>query len=44
VKRFIPEHHGTQIIGFFHEEAKRLNGSGEDLDIADFSYPGPLPR
>jgi hypothetical protein len=44
VKRFIPEHHGTQIIGFFLEEAKRRNGVGEELDVMDFRYPGPLPR
>ncbi|MGH7501251.1 MAG: HD family phosphohydrolase [Longimicrobiales bacterium] len=44
VKRFIPEHHGTQIIGFFLEEAKRRNGEGPELDVADFRYPGPLPR
>jgi cyclic-di-AMP phosphodiesterase PgpH len=43
VRDFIPEHHGTQLIGFFYEKAKERAG-GDDLDPADYSYPGPNPR
>ncbi|MFC1660221.1 HD family phosphohydrolase [Gemmatimonadota bacterium] len=42
VTRFIPEHHGTQLIGFFFEKAKEE--SGEELDEEGFRYPGPKPR
>lgn len=36
------EHHGTLPIQFFY--AKALKYTEGDLDIADFSYPGPKPR
>ena len=39
---FVREHHGTQRIGFFYEKAKEE--SGEELDEARFSYPGPKPQ
>ncbi|MCI0432366.1 MAG: HDIG domain-containing protein, partial [Gemmatimonadetes bacterium] len=42
VRAFIPEHHGTQIIGYFFEQARKRDG-GQQLDVAAFSYPGPLP-
>jgi putative nucleotidyltransferase with HDIG domain len=42
VARFIPEHHGTQLIGFFYERAKEE--SEEEPDPADFRYPGPKPQ
>jgi len=38
----IREHHGTQKIGFFYEKAREE--SGNDVDVARFSYPGPRPR
>lgn len=43
VARFIPEHHGTQTIGFFYDQARQAD-PGVELDPADFSYPGPRPR
>lgn len=43
VADFIPEHHGTQKIGFFWEKAVEEYGE-ENLDPEDFSYPGPRPR
>jgi cyclic-di-AMP phosphodiesterase PgpH len=43
VRAFIPQHHGTQTIGFFYEQAKQANPDVE-LDPGDFSYPGPRPR
>ena len=42
VARFIPEHHGTQLIGFFYEKAKE-ESEGE-VDPDEFRYPGPKPR
>ncbi|MSR36706.1 MAG: HDIG domain-containing protein, partial [Gemmatimonadetes bacterium] len=43
VAAFIPEHHGTQRIGFFYERAKEMYGEGE-VDPADYTYPGPKPQ
>jgi cyclic-di-AMP phosphodiesterase PgpH len=43
VKAFIPEHHGTQPIGFFYEQAKQQSPSAE-LDPAEFCYAGPKPQ
>lgn len=42
VARFIPEHHGTQLIGFFYEKAKEESEEPPNPD--DFRYPGPKPR
>lgn len=43
VAAFIPEHHGTQRIGFFYERAAEVYGRDE-LDPEDFAYPGPKPQ
>jgi cyclic-di-AMP phosphodiesterase PgpH len=43
VRQFIPEHHGTQSIGFFYDQARQASPEAE-LDPADFCYPGPKPR
>ncbi|MGH7552582.1 MAG: HD family phosphohydrolase [Longimicrobiales bacterium] len=43
VKMFIPEHHGTQAIGFFYDQARQAQPDA-DLDPAHFAYPGPKPR
>ncbi|MEJ2538733.1 MAG: HDIG domain-containing protein [Gemmatimonadota bacterium] len=40
---FILEHHGTQRIGFFHEAALEQYGE-ENVDPADYTYPGPKPQ
>jgi putative nucleotidyltransferase with HDIG domain len=42
IARFIPEHHGTQLIGFFYEKAKEE--SDEAPDESEFRYPGPKPQ
>jgi len=42
VARFIPEHHGTQLIGFFYEKAREESDQEPDSD--QFRYPGPKPR
>ncbi len=43
VTSFITEHHGTQRIGFFYEKAREEYGE-ENVDPADFRYPGPRPQ
>jgi cyclic-di-AMP phosphodiesterase PgpH len=43
VKVFIPEHHGTQQIGFFLDKAKELDPDA-GFDLADFRYRGPRPQ
>jgi putative nucleotidyltransferase with HDIG domain len=42
VARFIPEHHGTQLIGFFYEKAREE--SEEEPNPEEFRYPGPKPQ
>jgi membrane-associated HD superfamily phosphohydrolase len=42
VARFIPEHHGTQLIGFFYERAREE--SEEEPNEEEFRYPGPRPQ
>jgi cyclic-di-AMP phosphodiesterase PgpH len=43
VRIFIPQHHGTQTIGFFYDKAREANPDAL-LDPADFSYLGPRPQ
>jgi len=43
VARFIPEHHGTQPIGFFYEQARQAAPEAQ-IDLAAYSYPGPKPQ
>jgi hypothetical protein len=43
VARFIIEHHGTQPIGFFYEQARQAAPEAE-IDPAPYSYPGPRPQ
>jgi cyclic-di-AMP phosphodiesterase PgpH len=43
VAAFVPEHHGTQRIGFFWEKAVAEFGV-ENLNPQDFTYPGPKPQ
>ena len=37
---FIRTHHGTSLVYYFYMKEKATN---EDVDINDFSYPGPKP-
>lgn len=43
VRRFIPEHHGTQRIVFFYNRAREADPDAQ-LNPADFAYPGPKPQ
>jgi len=40
---FIPMHHGTSVISFFYEKAKKLYGES-NVNIDDYRYPGPNPN
>jgi hypothetical protein len=41
VKRFIPEHHGTQSIVFFLDQARKQE---DGVDPHEFAYVGPRPQ
>ncbi|MHB8909534.1 MAG: HD family phosphohydrolase [Syntrophales bacterium] len=41
----IPQHHGTKLMRFFYEKAKRqAAGSGGDIREEQFRYAGPKPQ
>jgi len=40
---FIREHHGTQLVAYFYHQAQTQEGA-QNVDPADFRYPGPNPR
>ncbi len=39
----IEQHHGTSLIGYFYEKAKKQKGE-HAVKIEDFRYPGPRPQ
>ena len=42
---FIPQHHGTSVMSYFHGKALREVGAREDLvDERTYRYPGPKPQ
>lgn len=42
---FVPQHHGTSLIAhFYHRAARDALDTGEDVNEADFRYPGPKPQ
>ena len=40
---FIPMHHGTTVMKYFYERAKKLYGE-DKVNIDDYRYPGPKPN
>lgn len=48
----IQQHHGTSLITYFYEKAKRLQkeeneknpGKDKEINVDDFRYPGPKPQ
>lgn len=40
---FIPMHHGTMIIAYFYDKARKLYGD-EKVKVEDYKYPGPKPN
>ncbi len=44
IRDFIREHHGTTQVFVFHQRALQEAGNANGIDLADFSYPGPIPQ
>jgi putative nucleotidyltransferase with HDIG domain len=45
IRQFIETHHGTTLIEYFYEEAKKKSDSKASLPAeAEFRYPGPRPQ
>jgi membrane-associated HD superfamily phosphohydrolase len=40
---FIPMHHGTTVISFFYDKAKKTYGE-ENVTLQDYCYYGPKPN
>ncbi len=40
----IPQHHGTALIEYFYEKAKKEAEEGETVDETHYRYPGPKPQ
>ena len=43
VQSFIAEHHGTTVIEYFYQEARK-GGGGADIPESEFRYAGPKPQ
>jgi putative nucleotidyltransferase with HDIG domain len=43
VRHFIESHHGTTLMEYFFDAARRRSGD-DGINEADFRYPGPKPR
>jgi putative nucleotidyltransferase with HDIG domain len=41
---YIPQHHGTAIMGYFHGRAKELAEPGASVDERKFRHSGPKPQ
>jgi putative nucleotidyltransferase with HDIG domain len=41
---YIPQHHGTAIMSYFHARAKELAGPGGSVDERRFRHSGPKPQ
>lgn len=44
IRDFIGEHHGTSLVRYFYVKAQQAADEGEEVNEADFRYPGPNPR
>ncbi|NLE45011.1 MAG: HDIG domain-containing protein [Chloroflexi bacterium] len=44
IRAFIPEHHGTNWISFFHSKALESADDPAQIRAEDFRYPGPRPQ
>lgn len=40
----IPQHHGTSLISFFYDKAKKQAEENEEVEEREFRYPGPKPQ
>ncbi len=43
IREFIPQHHGTNIMSYFYDKAKKSEGETK-INEMDFRYPGPKPQ
>ncbi len=41
---FISQHHGTAVMGVFYHRALERAGEDDEINRADFAYPGPRPQ
>jgi cyclic-di-AMP phosphodiesterase PgpH len=41
---YIPQHHGTAIMSYFHARAKEAAGPGASVDERQFRHSGPKPQ
>jgi putative nucleotidyltransferase with HDIG domain len=44
ISDFIPQHHGTRTLHFFLRKAQAHAAEGEQVNEAEFRYPGPKPQ
>jgi cyclic-di-AMP phosphodiesterase PgpH len=44
ISDFIPQHHGTRTLHFFLRKAQAQAQPGEEVNEAEFRYPGPKPQ
>lgn len=45
IRDFILEHHGTTQVSYFYQKAiEQADGDESQVNIDDFTYPGPIPR
>ncbi len=44
LRDFILEHHGTTLVLYFYQQAVARAGDPAEVDIEQFTYPGPRPR
>ncbi|MBN1141782.1 MAG: HDIG domain-containing protein [Deltaproteobacteria bacterium] len=45
IEEIIRQHHGTSLIKFFYDKAKKKEEEGEyQVDERDYRYPGPRPQ
>ncbi len=40
----IPQHHGTRLMTYFFEKARKQAPAGSEVNAVDFRYPGPKPQ
>jgi membrane-associated HD superfamily phosphohydrolase len=44
IAAFIPQHHGTRILHYFHRKALEQAKPEETINEEEFRYPGPKPQ
>ncbi len=44
LRDFIMEHHGTTQASYFYQQARERAGDDKEVDLEEFTYPGPKPQ